>query len=210
MNLTKGFLLIVFCGLLTCTGAYAQDSLILYSGKHYKGKIVDYNKNSTVLSMQFQKRNKLKTKVLRAEDVFALYYKDSVGKILYAPLITEEQPVSLEQMRSYITGENLAQYRYHAPWASAVGAVSGVGILFMGIWGVAVPAAYVGTVAAMPTLPKNKKYFPPEKLNDEYYVDGFKQVARRKKITNAAIGSAASVLVCGTIAAILTFKYYNN
>jgi len=182
----------------------------MYSGTHYKGKIVEFNKSKTVLRFQIQKKRRIKTMDLQVADVFAITYKDSVSRILYAPLLTDEEPLTVDQMQSFVAGENLARYRYHAPWASAIGAFTGVGLLNIGMWGVAIPAAYVGVVAAMPTLPKAKKYFPTEKLNDEYYVEGFKYVARRKKLRNAAIGSAASLVVCGTIAAIWSFKYYND
>jgi hypothetical protein len=224
MKLLKGSLLIVLFGLFAFPGAFAQDalgtvahdSLIMYSGKHYKGKIVDFNRNKALFHMQFQNGKKLKTKVFKTEDVFALYYKDSVSQVLYNPLFVDtenldgEKPLTVEEMQSFVAGENLAQYRYHAPWSSAIGAVTGVGLFYLGIWGVAFPAVYVGVVAAMPTLPKAKKYFAPEKLNDELYVAGFKNVAKRKKLINAAIGSAASLLICGTITAILTFKNYND
>jgi len=206
----KKVLVFSICIFFVLLNVVAQDSLILFNGKHYKGEVVEFNKNTTVLKLQYQKRNKLKTKVLPKEDVFAIYYKDSVSQILYSPLITDEQPLSLEEMQSFVAGENLAQYKYHAPWAAAVGALTGAGMFNLGMWGVVIPAAYVGVVAAVPTKPKSKKYFPPEKLNDQSYVDGFKYVAKRKKLKSAAIGSAASLLVCGTIAAILTFKYYND
>lgn len=210
MNLLKGFLILVFCGLFFSAGLAAQDSIVIYTGKYYKGKILDFDRNKAGFHLQYQKKSKLKTRVFRTEDVFALYYKDSASQILYAPLITEEEPFSVDEMTRFVAGENLAQYRYHAPWASVIGAVTGIGMFNLGMWGVAIPAAYVGFTAAMPTLPKAKKYFPAEKLNDDVYVDGFKYVAKRKKLVNAAIGSAASLVVCGTIAAIITFKYYND
>ncbi len=209
-SLMKKVLVFSFCTLFVLLNAIAQDSLIMFNGKHYKGNVVGFNNNTTVFKLEYQKKNKIKFKVLPKEDVFAIYYKDSVSQILYTPLITDEQPLSLEEMKSFVAGENLAQYKYHAPWAAAVGAVTGAGMFNLGMWGVTIPAAYVGVVAAVPTKPKSKKYFPPEKLNDQYYVDGFKYVAKRKKLKSAAIGSAASLLVCGTIAAIFTFKYYND
>ncbi|HNW88645.1 MAG TPA: hypothetical protein PKN48_03225 [Bacteroidales bacterium] len=210
MNLLKGSLLVVLCGLFAVTVVFAQDSLIMNNGKHYTGKAVAFNQAGTVLRFQVQKKHKLKTKDLQKTDIFAIYYKDSISRVLYEPLLTDEESLTVDEMHSFVSGENLAQYRYHAPWASAIGAATGAGMFYIGMWGVAVPAAYVGLVAAMPTYPKAKKYFPPEKLNDELYVDGFKSVARRKKLVNAAIGSAASILVCGTITAIWTFKYYND
>ncbi len=196
---------------LTVSGfVYAQDSLIMYNGQYYKGKVIEFNNNDTKLKFEVQKKNKSKIKLVQRADVFAIYYKDSISRVFYEPLMTEERPWTTDEIGRYIAGENLARYRYHAPWASAVGAVTGVGLLQIGMFGIAVPAAYMGVVAAIPVNPKSKKYFPTEKLNDEYYVEGFKYVARRKKLVNAAIGSAAGIVVFGTIAAIITFRYYND
>lgn len=210
MILIKKIIFLSICSLFVSTDILAQDSIILYSGKQYKGEVINYNNNQTLFRFQYHKKNKIKTKVLQKEDVFAIYYKDSISQILYTPLITDEQPLTVEEMKSFVAGENLAQYHYHAPWAAAVGAVTGIGLFPLNMWGVAIPGAYVGVIAAMPTKPKTKKYFPPEKLNDEIYIDGFKYVAKRKKLVNAAIGSAASIIVCGTIAAILFFKFGND
>lgn len=206
----KKAIVFFLCILNALMSVWAQDSLIMNNGKHYKGKVVAFNKAETVLRFEVQKKKKFNTKDFQRDDIFAIYYKDSVSRILYTPLVTDEETMTLEEMSSFVAGENLAQYRYHAPWASAIGAVTGAGMFYIGMWGVAVPVAYVGLVSAMPTLPKAKKYFPPEKLNDDYYVDGFNQIARRKKLINAAIGSAASLLICGTITAVLTFKNYND
>ncbi|MCK9612654.1 MAG: hypothetical protein PHR81_07215 [Bacteroidales bacterium] len=188
----------------------SQDSIVMFNGKHFKGNVIEFNKNETLLHLEVQKKKSIKTKILKKEDVFAIHFKDSISLVLYTPLITDEQPLTVEEMEDFIAGEHLAQYRYHAPWASAVGAVTGAGLFNLGMWGILIPGAYLGVAAAVPVKPTKKKYFPADKINNEYYIDGFKHIARRKKIVNAAIGSAASVLVCGTIAAILSFKHYND
>ncbi|MEI6122759.1 MAG: hypothetical protein WCQ95_03955 [Bacteroidota bacterium] len=193
---------------LSSSFVFPQDSVIFYNGRNLKGRIIDFNNNETVFRFELKKKKHIKTKVLAKEDIFALYYKDSVEKVLYAPIATDENPLTILEMKSLIGGENLARYRYHPRWATVCGAVTGVGGIYLGFWGIAIPAAYVAVAAAVPVKAKRKKYFPVEKLNDELYIEGFKHEAKRKKLVNAAIGGASGVVVLGTILAILTGKNY--
>jgi len=204
----KNAIIFITMFVLSIGFVFSQDSLIMYNGRHFKGKILEFNNNNTAFRVQYQKKNTIKTKVFLKEDVFALYYKDSIEKILYSPIITDEEPFTVSDMKSLIGGENLARYHYHPRWATICGAVTGAGGICLGYLGLTVPAAYVAVAAVVPVKAIHKKYFPPEKVNDKLYIEGFRHEAKRKKLLNAAIGGASGVVVLGTILAILTNKYY--
>lgn len=186
----------------------AQDSIIYYNGKSFTGKISGYNNSSTVFSLEMQKKNRIKLKTVDKANVFAVFYHDSSGKILYEPDITIEDDLTIAEMESFIAGQHLARYRYHAPWATACGVVSGLGGVYLGFWGFAVPAVYVGVVTAVPVKPVKKKYFPADRVNDEAFIEGFKYQAKRKKMVNSLIGGGIGLLTLGTVLAILTNVYY--
>jgi hypothetical protein len=188
---------------------YAQDSIVLYNGKSISGKVSD-NKNLTYISYQFQKKNKLKTKLLYKEQIFAIYYLDSLSDVLYVPRPDEEMSFSVDQMQSFISGENLARNYYHPRWATVCGAASGVAGIGLGFFGMLIPPAYIAVASSTPVKPLKKKYFPPEKVDDEFYIEGFKQEAKRKKLVNSVVGGVAGFIVLGTTLGILTTLDYKK
>ena len=188
---------------------YGQDSIILYNGKSIKGKVSN-NKNETFVLVKLQKKNKVKTKFLDKENIFAICYKDSIRDVLYVPIEADETPLTVAQMESFVGGSNLAKYSYHPRWATVCGAVSGLGGISLGFFGMLIPTAYVAVASAVPVKPLKKEYFPAEKVNDEYYVEGFKQEAKHKKLVNAVIGGVAGFVVLGTTLGILTSLDYKT
>lgn len=204
----KRSVVILFVFLFLCRDVMAQDSIIYYNGRHATGKITEFSTGQTVFRMEVNKKKRTRLKVIDKADIFAVYFKDSSARILYSPDVTVESDMTISEMESFIAGENLARYRYRAPWATACGVVSGLGGVYLGFWGFTIPAAYVGVVSAIPVKATRKKYFPPERISDEAYVEGFKYAAKRKKLKNALIGGGIGVATLGVALAILTSVYY--
>ena len=188
---------------------FAQDSIVLYNGRSVLGKVHN-DKNQTYITYTFQKKNKLITKSLYKENIFAIYYRDSLSEVLYVPRPDEEINFTEEQMQSYINGENFARNHYHPRWATACGAVSGVVGIGLGFFGMLIPPAYIAVSSSVPVKPVKKKYFPPEKVGDEFFVEGFKQEAKRKKLVNSVVGGVAGFIVLGTTLGILTTLEYKK
>jgi hypothetical protein len=188
---------------------FAQDSIVLYNGKSIMGKVHN-DKNQTYITYTFQKKNKIITKSLYKENVFAVYYHDSLSDVMYVPRPDEEINFTEDQMQSYISGENFARYRYHPRWATVCGVASGLAGIYFSFYGMLIPPVYIAVASSTPVKPLKKKYFPPEKVNDEFFVEGFKQEAKRKKLVNSVIGGVSGFIVLGTTLGILTTLDYKN
>ncbi len=206
----KYFFCLTLAFLLFIMNTYGQDSIIMYNGKSIIGKVHD-DKNQTYISYQIRKRHKVKTYYIYKENIFGIYYKDSVSNIFYvAEPTTIGGSLSLPEMQSYISGENMARYNYHPRWATVCGTVAGLGGIYFGFYGLLVPTAYVVIAAATPVKPIKNKNFPAEQMNNEFYKNGFKQEAKRKKLVNAIIGGVSGIVVLGTTLGILTSQGYKS
>lgn len=196
-------LLIVFIVFILAGSGYSQDSLVMYNGKYLLGKVTDL-KDSTFVVCEYQKRNKSFSKLISKEAIFSVNYKDSASQLYYYQGMDPDSPTSVEDMSSFIAGEQLARYKYHPRWTIPVGVVAGMGGTALGIYGLLVPAAYVGTTAALPVGAKHRKYFPDEKINDAPFMEGYKREAKRKRLVNTVIGSVSGILVTGITIGVLT------
>lgn len=205
----KNLLFTLFFSFLIQQFCFAQDSIVLYNGKHIMGDVND-NKNQTFISYTVVKKKKSKIKYLYKENIFAIHYKDSITDIFYTPDITEENPFTIDEMRRFISGENLARHHYHPRWATACGVVAGVGGIYFGIYGLLIPTAYVAITSSVPVSTKRKKYIPEDKKNDEIFLEGFKQEAKRKKLINSVVGGVSGAVFLGTTLGILTGLDYKN
>lgn len=209
-----GFMIKQFSGLLamlllSCSGLYSQDSIVLFNGKTLTGNVTN-DKNLTFVSCEFQKGKKLKSKLIAKEDIFGIYYKDSIVDTLYAPIAAEEITFTFDEMQRFISGEQLARAKYHPRWATICGAATGLGGIYLGFYGMLIPTAFVAVASSTPVKPVKKKYFPPDRANDEFFIEGFKQEAKRKKLVNSVIGGVSGFLVLGTAMAIMTSLDYKN
>jgi hypothetical protein len=200
---------LVFLIIMQGINLYSQDSIVMYNGRYIKGKVSD-NKNQTFISYTFKKGDKLKTKYLYKEHIFGIYYKDSIADILYVPEVSEEVPLTVSEMQRFVSGSNLARYQYHPRWATACGAVTGLGGIYLGFFGMLIPTAYIAVSSAVPVSITKKKYFPADKVNDEIFKEGFKQEAKRKKLVNSVVGGVSGFVVLGTTLGIMTTLDYKN
>jgi hypothetical protein len=207
--MAKRVIWLVILVIMQVTNLCAQDSIVLYNGKSILGKVRN-DKNQTFISYTFLKGNKQKTKFLYKEHIFAIYYRDSISDVLYVPDVSDEVPFSVDEMQRYVSGSNLARYNYHPRWATICGTASGLGGIYLGFFGMLIPTAYVAVTSSLPVSTTKKKYFPPEKVNDEIFKDGFKQEAKRKKLVNSVIGGASGFLILGTTLGILTSLDYKT
>jgi hypothetical protein len=209
VRMLKNLILFAVLIIMQVIDLYGQDSIVLYNGKSILGKVSD-NKNQTFISYKFQKKNKVKIKYLSKENIFAIYYRDSLDDVLYVPDVSEEVPFTIDEMQRFVSGSNLARYNYHPRWATICGAATGLGGIYLGFFGMLIPTAYIAVSSAVPVKPLKKKYFPADKVNDDFYVEGFKQEAKRKKLVNSLLGGVSGFLVLGTTLGIMTSLDYKN
>jgi hypothetical protein len=196
-------LIAFFALLFIAVYGYSQDSLVMYNGKYLLGKVTDL-KDSTIVVCEYQKRNKSFSKLISKEAVFSVHYKDSASQYFYFEGMDSDSPASLADMTAFVEGEQIARYKYHPRWAIPVGVLAGIGGTGLGIYGLLVPAAYVGTTAALPVGGKHRKYFPEERVNDVAFMEGYKREAKRKRLVNTIIGSVSGILITGITIGVLT------
>ena len=191
-----------------CSSTFAQDSISLINGKSYTGRIVSFSNNDSRVGFAVPGKKKPKLKSFDKQDVFSVHFRDSADVVLYFLDADLGNEMTVGEMEAFVRGEQFATRYYHCRWVIPVGAVAGVGGLYWGFWGLSVPAAYFGVVAATSVSVKNKKYLKEEDLKDEYFVQGFKYKAKRKKLNNAIIGGLAGAAVMGAVSAVITGLYY--
>jgi hypothetical protein len=169
----------------------AQDTLVLINGNT---KIVDIaNLNQRMLYVSFRKTesNRKKLKALDLRDVYSVAWKDSAKVITYFQDSASGLDMPLDEMTSYVKGEQYAVQHYKAPWVTACGIVTGAAgpLVINFFFGMLVPAVYTGTIGVIPISTRKLAKTEPVLYADPYFVQGYKQRAKRKKVMNAIYGS---------------------
>lgn len=196
----------IFLGIFCFTTAQAQDTVRFLNGRIMTGKIMS-NANETVIHLT--KSGKEKAHRYFKEDIFDIRYSDRNKEVIYLPDSNRGLIFSEDEMDRYLSGMQNARLNYKAPWVTVGGVAAGAAGLYWGFWGLAAPAAYAITFSAIPVSTKGKPYLN-DHIGDDYYMEGFKAMAHRKKVKNALFGSIGGALVVGVVTSILTFKYAND
>lgn len=188
MNILRSLVLLVLLSPLTMS---AQDTLLMINGNT---KIVDVTTlNQRMLYVSYHKiqSNRAKLKALDLRDVYSISFKDSAKVVTYVQDSNSGLDMPLEEMTSYVNGEKYAVDHYKAPWVTACGIVAGAGgpIFINYFLGILVPAAYTGTIGVIPISTRKLAKEQPSLYADPYFVQGYKQRAKHKKVMNAIYGS---------------------
>jgi hypothetical protein len=189
--------------------SHAQDTLFLLNGKTVPAKIRQINPDSMFVSFLPVDKHKTKLKYYDLQDVYALSFKDSDRIIIYVADTNRGYVMNAEQMGSFINGGQFAKTHYKSPWVT----VGGTGIGFAGtyllpfFWGLTVPTAYCLVMGVTPIHIKKQQEKYPELFNDEYFVAGYKDKAKKKKILNSIIGGVIGI---GVSAFTTELLYYLN
>lgn len=208
MNMKKTICLLCGFILLGCLVSHAQDSVSMINGKYYRGKLVSYSDNETVIRFHPEGKKKNKIRVFDKQDVFSVHFSDSAHRVFYFMDADLGNEMTLEEMSAFVHGEQYATRYYRCRWVIPAGVLAGMGGVYWGFWGLSVPAAYFAGVSATSVSIRNKDYLPEDLKKDEYFVNGFKYKAKRKKMNNAIIGGLAGVAVMGAVSAVITGLYY--
>jgi hypothetical protein len=189
--------------------AGAQDTLFLLNGNTINGKIREINPDTMFLLIQVSKKNKTKFRNINLGDLYAFSFKDSARMIIYARDTNRGIDFTPEQMGSYIRGIQFAKTKYKTPWVMAGGAAVGFAgpYMFPFILGILAPTAYCGIIGITPVHYKKQQARYPELFSDPYFVEGYKDRAKKKKVINTIISSAIGIVVS---AATTTILFYSN
>lgn len=159
--------------------------------------IVYFNKNGDI-------------RKLDPEFVFSI--KNAAGEeVIYYKPDSLEMTYSVNEMRSFISGEVYARENYKGRWGYLSGFVIGSGtVLSMGYAGInyfyapVLSLGYVGATGYFP-LRTDSKNIPENYLENAPFKDGYKRAAVKKRFRNNAIGAAI-----GVVSGIILFNQLNK
>lgn len=180
-------LIIVFIGTTS-----AQKTLLLNSGKRIKVQDIQIIDSTGIV---FYKTMKGKTKWYRIEDVFSWTREDSVEVIIYDPAC-KDACFRVEEMRDYIHGLADGKENYKSIIPAATGFLVGAGAGFF-LPPILAPLPPVGTAIGFGAVKPNPKNFkiPTRYTNNKFYIEGFRNSVRKKRVLGVVIGGTAGIIV---------------
>lgn len=141
--------------------------------------------------------------------IFSKTDKDSKEEILYSPDpdSSNHRYFSVNEMRDYIQGELDARENYKAPLATITGFIVGgtspfvmwYGIGYPPFYSPMLPAGYTAVVGLTETSRKKIYKNNPEYKDNMFYLMGYREVSKSKRIVNVIKGS-----LIGLVAGITT------
>jgi hypothetical protein len=179
----------------------AQDTIIMTTGKMIKDIEVMEIGSDYVLYQEWKKNDKIKERVVDRFSVYSIHYKNGTNMIIYKEDSLQGFSPNAEQMKSYVDGQIQSREFYQNKSATIGGIVIGVAAASVtGIIGVSplftiiVPSAYTAILAAWE--PNVDKYtdITEEQKKDFYFMEGYRDYARMKKVKNAVLSSHISYI----------------
>jgi hypothetical protein len=169
---------------------YGQDTLTFLNGKTDCVILYELNPVDEYITYHSLKNPK-KMYILSLRELYSISYKDSIHIITYEQDSSARLELNTEQMSYYIRGEQFASKHYKAPWITVGGVVAGTAgpVILRAYLGFLVPTAYCGIVGISKVHLKKQQAKYPELFNNEYFIDGYKDQAKHKKVKNAIWGS---------------------
>lgn len=184
--------------------SYSQDTINLLNGNQIIAKSIFYEPASSMLKYDVIKKNKVKQKIIDRIDIYSVQFSDNTEKIFYFPDSVSGFPLSQTEMFDYILGEREALHNYKNPYIAIGGFVTGgIAVSFMRFWGVISPVVYATPIATINTKIKLSDQTNPSYLNNQNFVNGYKNAVTKKRLKNALFGSIAGVTTFAIISAII-------
>jgi hypothetical protein len=170
--------------------ACAQDTLTYLNGRTDCVKLYELNPVDEYITYH-SLRNPKKLYILSLKDLYSITYKDSIRLVTYEQDSSQRLELTPEQMSYYVSGEQFALKHYKAPWVTAGGVAAGTAgpVLLRLYWGFLVPTAYCGAIGISRVHLKKQQAKYPELFSNDYFVNGYKDQAKHKKVKNAIWGS---------------------
>ncbi|OFX41583.1 MAG: hypothetical protein A2X08_06560 [Bacteroidetes bacterium GWA2_32_17] len=196
------FLILFFLIGITCK---AQDTIWFLSGE----RLITSNytlKTEDGLLTYFKGK---KEKKVGLEYVFSVHEKNGYEKVFYEPTSIENTPFSVEQMRSFIKGEFEASEHYKATGATIIGVTAGIGGIYLFpilnapvFWSPVLPTGTSAIIGSTNICEKKiiKKF--PQYTNDEYFISGYSEIVKQKRISHSIVGGVIGLAV-GVVSALI-------
>ena len=135
----------IFISLLFLAGhaLYAQDTLVLISGKIIVVSSVSIDENS-IAYRKIKPGSKLKK--ITIDRVFAVNYSDGNEKVVFQTDSLDPLDFTVDQMRNFIKGEQDARRIYHKHYAKVGGLIVGGASSYYAFYGIIGPPIYASIV----------------------------------------------------------------
>ena len=198
----SGFLL---SGLSNC---FAQDEIRLLDGNTFKGKVTLVN--DTVIEYEVETPKKIKFEAVDSKTVFSILYSNNKEELIYKPDTSKEGELSAEEMRFFIQGLRGANANYKTTGTIITGAALGAAsVLFFPFSylypAVGTPLLYTGGhLVTFSKLKEKNILLDPQMAENDKYVLGYKEGARKKRVANAFKSS-----IGGAVLGIITFIIFS-
>jgi hypothetical protein len=183
----------------------AQNTVWLLNGK--KIIINDYNINKyedTHNLVYFNTRGK--EKQIGVDDIFSVTDNTGEERIFYKKDSLIGSFFTTTQMKDYVRGEFEAHKNYKAPLSTALGFIAGGVSVIIPLekmfYAPLIPAAATTIIGCTKPAGKKIKNKYPNYANNNYYILGYKESAKNKRIKNALKGSVAG-MAAGIIVAFI-------
>ena len=174
--------------ILLSVSSFGQSTINLLNGKQIKVDSVKKVGDRFV----YYKPLKLKPKSIKKDDIFSINYPDGVEDFIFLP-DTANGDINIYQMQFMIRGEQDARKYYHAPTATIVGVLVGAGSGPFAYYGIIVPALN-GVATGLHQPHDYKRHVSDTVLtNNQFYISGYRSIARKKKVNNALLGGYISL-----------------
>lgn len=194
--------ILLFTMLLISGFSFSQDTLWLMNGRKLAVKNLKIDTTGYAPLALFQ-NNKGKDKGLYTYEIFSLESEGKQEQVFYKANENVEQ-IAVEQMRSFVSGEQSAWLNYNSRFAKISGFCIGALAPFLTDLRIApiIPISY-GLILGR-TIPNTPKFIK-ENLSekDSYYLLGFSEILRKKRREGALIfgGIGFSLSLAGILIA---------
>ncbi|PKP20500.1 MAG: hypothetical protein CVU05_08945 [Bacteroidetes bacterium HGW-Bacteroidetes-21] len=176
----------------------SQDTIVLLSGDEIPVQSYKVNTSDNLIDF-VNKRGK--NKLIETDFVFCVKKSNGEEDLIYFDSVIEYDSISIGEMRSYVEGAMIARKKYHAPLATISGFVVGAGSVFLfpevGLpvfYSPVLPGAYSAVIGSLnPNQNKIIEKYPDRKENP-YFLKGYSEMARQKRINNVVKGSIAGIV----------------
>ncbi len=176
----------------------AKDTLWYLNGDYELISKYRFSEDSTLLGYINKKG---KQKEVERFFVFSIHESNGNEIVVYNPNAEGMNPdVSVENMRAFVEGGHIARKNYNGNFALIEGVLVGMAspwavasVHLNPFYSVLIPAANTFVVGL--TKPSQKKIIEkyPKKSQNQFFVDGFTESAKRKRIKKSIIGGVVGI-----------------
>jgi hypothetical protein len=195
-NMLRTIILLVFFIISSLNTIYAQEKVTMMNGNIFFVNVGDTA--GDFIKMVDPETQKTEMVNIEKNRVFSILYKSGSEVFMYKQdTLSEDNFLSVEEMRSYIAGAHDANSRYSSPlafWGSfGLGAGSGI---VLPAWLAPVGAGAGAFILGSRWIKINRSHISdPKYLKDANYISGYENAARQSRVQNVIKGAVIGVLI---------------